>query len=68
MGQRAACAVLPRTESQYSLVLSCVCSGKGAAQLPKLARELAQWILDDQLPVRFQLQLHKLLWNDETGR
>ncbi len=41
---------------------------KGAAQLPKLARELAQWILDDQLPVRFQLQLHKLLWNDETGR
>jgi 7-carboxy-7-deazaguanine synthase len=25
-------------------------------------RELAQWILDDHLPVRFQLQLHKAIW------
>lgn len=41
---------------------------KNAAKLPELAKNLAQWILDDQLPVRFQLQLHKLLWNDETGR
>ena len=31
-------------------------------------RELADWILADQLPVRFQLQLHKLLWGDEPGR
>ncbi len=30
-------------------------------------RELAEWILQDNLPVRFQLQLHKLLWNDEPG-
>ena len=30
--------------------------------------ELAEWILQDQLPVRFQLQLHKLLWGDEPGR
>ena len=30
-------------------------------------RDLAQWILDDNLPVRFQLQLHKLLWNDAPG-
>jgi 7-carboxy-7-deazaguanine synthase len=30
--------------------------------------ELAQWILDDHLPVRFQLQLHKLLWGEEPGR
>ncbi len=29
---------------------------------------LAEWILKDQLPVRFQLQLHKVLWNDEPGR
>ncbi|MGS2723789.1 7-carboxy-7-deazaguanine synthase QueE [Porticoccus sp. GXU_MW_L64] len=29
--------------------------------------ELAQWILDDKLPVRFQMQLHKLLWDDEPG-
>lgn len=29
---------------------------------------LADWILQDQLPVRFQIQLHKLLWADEPGR
>ncbi len=29
--------------------------------------ELAQWILDDQLIVRFQLQLHKTLWGDKQG-
>jgi len=29
---------------------------------------LADWIVADRLPVRFQLQLHKLLWNDEPGR
>ena len=34
-------------------------------QLP--ARELAEWILADNLPVRLQLQLHKLLWNDAPG-
>ncbi|MES2823929.1 MAG: 7-carboxy-7-deazaguanine synthase QueE [Pseudomonadota bacterium] len=28
---------------------------------------LAEWILADNLPVRFQLQLHKLLWNDVAG-
>ena len=30
-------------------------------------RELAEWILEDNLPVRLQLQLHKLLWNDKPG-
>lgn len=29
--------------------------------------DLAEWVLADHLPVRFQLQLHKLLWNDEPG-
>jgi len=32
------------------------------------ATALADWIVEDRLPVRFQLQLHKLLWNDEPGR
>lgn len=32
------------------------------------ARTLADWIVADRLPVRFQIQLHKLLWNDEPGR
>lgn len=31
-------------------------------------RVLAEWILRDRLPVRFQLQLHKLLWDDAAGR
>ena len=31
-------------------------------------RELAQWIIDDRLDVRFQLQLHKILWGDEKGK
>jgi 7-carboxy-7-deazaguanine synthase len=30
--------------------------------------QLADWILADQLPVRFQLQLHKILWGNEPGR
>lgn len=30
--------------------------------------DLAQWILGAQLPVRMQLQLHKLVWGDEPGR
>lgn len=29
---------------------------------------LAQWIIDERLPVRFQLQLHKILWGEEPGR
>ena len=33
----------------------------------KMARQLAEWILEDNLNVRFQLQLHKFLWNDEPG-
>jgi len=30
--------------------------------------DLADWIIADQLNVRFQFQLHKFLWNDEPGR
>jgi 7-carboxy-7-deazaguanine synthase len=30
-------------------------------------RALAEWILADRLPVRLQLQLHKLLWDDAPG-
>ena len=29
--------------------------------------DLANWIVEDRLPVRFQLQLHKLLWADKPG-
>ena len=30
--------------------------------------QLAEWILRDRLPVRFQLQMHKLLWGSERAR
>ena len=32
------------------------------------ATDLADWILADRLPVRFQLQLHKVLWGDVPGK
>jgi len=32
------------------------------------AAELAEWILADHLPVRLQVQLHKVLWGNEPGR
>lgn len=32
------------------------------------AQQLAEWIVRDRLPVRFQLQLHKILWQDARGR
>jgi 7-carboxy-7-deazaguanine synthase len=35
-------------------------------QLP--AAQLANWILEDRLPVRFQVQLHKVIWGDVPGR
>jgi 7-carboxy-7-deazaguanine synthase len=32
------------------------------------ARDLADWVVADRLPVRMQVQLHKILWGDEPGR
>jgi len=32
------------------------------------ARDLADWILEDRLPVRFQIQLHKYLWGNVPGK
>ena len=29
-------------------------------------KELASWILEDRLPVRFQMQLHKFIWDAQT--
>lgn len=36
--------------------------------VPMLAQQLAEWILADGLPVRFQLQLHKIIWADAKGK
>ena len=30
--------------------------------------DLASWILQDHLPVRMQLQMHKQIWGNESGR
>lgn len=30
-------------------------------------QELAEWILEDHLPVRMQVQLHKIIWKDAAG-
>jgi 7-carboxy-7-deazaguanine synthase len=35
-------------------------------QLP--AGQLADWIIEDRLPVRLQVQLHKVLWGNVPGR
>jgi 7-carboxy-7-deazaguanine synthase len=37
------------------------------AQGQLAARDVAEWILRDRLPVRLQVQLHKLLWGNEAG-
>jgi 7-carboxy-7-deazaguanine synthase len=29
-------------------------------------RTLAEWVLDDRLPVRVQLQVHKYIWAADT--
>ena len=53
--------------AEHGLCAICdVLFSPSAAQVA--ARELADWIVADRLPVRFQMQLHKLLWNDEPGR
>lgn len=37
------------------------------AQGQLAAKDVAEWILRDRLPVRLQVQLHKLLWGNEAG-
>jgi 7-carboxy-7-deazaguanine synthase len=51
-----------RTLAQHCDVLFSPVHGKLAP------RDLAEWILADRLPVRMQIQLHKLLWGGEAGR
>ena len=31
-------------------------------------RDLAEWILTDQLSIRFQMQIHKILWDNQPGK
>ena len=53
---------------QYNLVerVETVLFSPSQGQLE--AQSLAEWVLEDRLNVRFQLQLHKFIWGDEKGR
>ena len=31
-------------------------------------KDLAEWIVNDRLPVRMQIQLHKIVWGEEQGK
>jgi 7-carboxy-7-deazaguanine synthase len=53
--------------AQHSLAERCqVLFSPSYTQIAPAA--LADWILEDRLPVRFQLQLHKVLWGDVPGK
>jgi 7-carboxy-7-deazaguanine synthase len=52
---------------QHDLAKHCeVLFSPSYTQVP--AGQLADWILQDRLPVRLQIQLHKHLWGDAQGR
>lgn len=53
--------------NEYSLLDKCeVLFSSSHHQLQP--QQLADWILTDRLPVRFQVQLHKYLWGDVPGK
>ena len=66
-----------KDRADYEWARAVVIERKLAARAPLLfspvqgalePRELAEWILVDRLPVRLQLQLHKLLWGNMRGK
>jgi 7-carboxy-7-deazaguanine synthase len=56
--------LFPTTEILFSPALPAL--GSPGAITGVNPRTLAEWILKDQLPVRFQIQLHKYLWGPDT--
>lgn len=53
--------------NEYALTSRCEVFFSSSHQQLK-PQQLADWIIEDQLAVRFQMQLHKYLWDDEPGR
>ena len=52
--------------NQYGLTLKCpVLFSPVYKTLPPA--DLAAWVLEDHLPVRMQVQLHKILWGEKSG-
>ena len=58
------------TERCRAVLLSPVVEHPAGEEIPGVPdlswRELAEWILRDGLPVRLQIQLHKLIWDPQT--
>lgn len=52
---------------QHHLAARCEVLFSPAFETLALA-DLAQWIIDDRLPVRMQVQLHKIIWGEQRGR
>ena len=52
---------------EYDLINRCEVIFSTSHQQLK-PQQLADWIIEDELAVRFQMQLHKYLWDDEPGR
>jgi 7-carboxy-7-deazaguanine synthase len=55
------CSILENNEILSDVLFSPVYESLKPAQL-------ADWILEEQLNVRLQVQLHKLLWGDQQGK
>jgi 7-carboxy-7-deazaguanine synthase len=53
--------------NEHDLIEKCPLLFSPAWGEENLARHLAEWILADRLNVRFQVQLHKILWGDRPG-
>jgi len=54
------------TMDQYGLAQRCeILFSPSFADID--ATELAEWVLADRLPVRLQVQLHKILWGEKPG-
>ncbi|MCH7909572.1 MAG: hypothetical protein IIB38_08150 [Candidatus Hydrogenedentes bacterium] len=53
--------------AEYTLTKKCPVLFSPAWGDEALARNVAEWILADHLDVRFQIQLHKILWGDRPG-
>lgn len=55
--------------NQYNLVNKCevLFSPVNLVDSENIMKDLADWILEDQLQVRFQIQLHKTIWGNVPG-
>jgi 7-carboxy-7-deazaguanine synthase len=77
LGERDQLKLVLCSRADYEWARGFVLAGAGGARCPVLfspswgqleARRLAEWLLEDKLDVRLQLQLHKVLWGNEPGR